>query len=56
MENKYNVGEPVCVYAWINSISDEEGKLVYGITIKDINGEKSALVFGLSEDLITTVF
>ena len=56
MENKYNVGEPVCVYGWINAIRAYDGKLVYNVTIKDENGWMVGEMLNVAEDLITTVF
>lgn len=55
MENKFDIGEPVCVYGWISSIEDADGKLVYGVVVKDNDGQ-TASISGVAEELITTVF
>ena len=57
MENKYNVGEPVCVYGWVRVIAgDDTGGLTYDVTIRSADGEVIDIAMGVPEDLITTVF
>lgn len=56
MENKYNVGEPVCVYGCISAIADDgEGGLEYTVVMKNSDGRSIDRV-SVPEDLITTVF
>jgi len=57
MTNNYNVGEPVCVYGWVNSIRDSgNGTLVYNIVVKDVNGDDIRFITDITEDNMTTVF
>ena len=57
MVNKYNVGEPVCVYGWVRVIAgDGVGGLTYDVTIKSADGEVIDIIMGVPEDQLTTVF
>lgn len=55
MENKYNVLDPVLVYATIDSVTSHEGKLVYGIKITTQDGLYEFIDL-VSEESIQTVF
>lgn len=57
MTNKYNIGEPVCVYGWVHAVRDDNNdKLVYNITVKDENSVTIRYMTDIPEEYITTVF
>lgn len=57
MDTKYNVGEPVAVYAWIASVNTSaDGHITYDVDVKDIDGNIIGLLYSISDEDITTVF
>lgn len=57
MTNKYNVGEPVCVYGWVHAVRDSnDGTLLYNVTVKDAEGKTIRYITDVPEEHITTVF
>lgn len=57
MENKYNVGEPVAIYAWVDGISHKDGKVVYSLKVEQMNDYAGHEFIDLvPEDSLGTVF
>lgn len=56
MDTKYNVGEPVALYAWVHRIVATEDGLLYDLHIKDGDGKYIQTVYGVTEEDFTTVF
>lgn len=57
MDAKYNVGEPVAIYAWITSVNTSaDGTTTYDLDFKDIDGNIIGLFYNISDEDITTVF
>lgn len=55
MENKFNVLDPVLVYATIDAINNKDGKLVYSLKLVDCDGDSSYVDF-IPEESIQSVF
>ena len=57
MVNKYNVGEPVAVYAFVSSMRQNSlGEILYNLEIKDYNHNLITMAYDVPEDIVTTVF
>lgn len=54
MENKFNVLDPVLVYATIDAVNHYKGKIVYSIRLEI--GEHFEYIDFVSEESIQTVF
>ena len=57
MDAKYNVGEPVAIYAWITSVNTSAKDIItYDVEFKDIDGNYISTIRDLTEEDLTTVF
>lgn len=57
MDAKYNVGEPVAVYAWIASVNTSAKDIItYDVEFKDIDGNYISTIRDVTEEDLTTVF
>lgn len=56
MENKYNVGEPVAIYAWVDGITHKDGKVVYSLKVDQVADHGHDFIDLVPEDSLTTVF
>lgn len=54
---KYNVGEPVAVYAWIASVNTSaDGHVTYDVDFKDAEGNIKGFIEDITDEDLTTVF
>ena len=54
---KYNIGEPVAVYALVSSMRQtHSGEIFYNLEIKDDNHKLICMAYDVPEDIVTTVF
>lgn len=57
MENKYSIGEPVAICAWVKGIHlCGDNRIEYRLEIVDDDGNHLLTLVDVSEDLITTIF
>lgn len=55
MENKFNVLDPVLVYATIDSITQHNGVIIYSLKVNTFD-ENFEYIDGIEEESIQTVF
>ncbi len=56
MDAKYNVGEPVAIYAWVASVNTSaEGQVTYDLEVRDVQGD-IIYIDDVTEEDLTTVF